>query len=789
MPQRYLIAICIFISAIISNAQTSELTIEKIMQDPKWIGTSPQNPEWGQDGNLYFNWNPENMEEDSTYFVNSKSLIPQKLNQHLRKDLIDQESIIFSKNRYTACYTHKGDIYYVDGKVKLPLRITNTSSFEFAIGFVDDDRKIAYYSGENIFLWDIKNGQITQITDVKEGKKPKDKELKKPAGREAILESQQLELFDNLRDKAKKDAAQKKLKKETTDHLPYKFYMGDSRMNQVSISPDLQTISFITSEKSEEGLQTIVPNYVTTSGYTEEINAREKVGEKLTNSFVSIYDVSNDSLYDFDLSSLPGIKNVPEFYNDYPSVKDSLVKANRNKSVNINSMTWSPNGKFGVLNITSNDNKDRWICLIDTETKKISCIDHQHDEAWIGGPLVNRGLVFWLNDEDICFASESTGYTHLYKYNIAGKVIKPLTSGKFEIQYCKLSLDKKSVYLLSNQKHPGTQVLVRLDLKSLNQEILIDLNSGLKDVSFSPDEQWISFLSSTSNIPWELYLKENKKEGKLTRITNLSVSKEFAKYPWREPEVVTFKARDGVEVYARLYKPKTQDINRPAVIFVHGAGYLQNAHQWWSSYFREYMFHNMLTDLGYTVLDIDYRASSGYGRDVRTGIYRHMGGKDLEDQIDGAKFLVDNCNVSKDNIGIYGGSYGGFITLMALFNEPEVFKAGAALRPVTDWQHYNHGYTSNILNTPLEDSIAYAKSSPINFAKGLKNHLLICHGMVDSNVHFQDVVRLQQRLIELGKDNWEVAAYPMEGHGFTYPSSWIDEYKRIFKLFEETLRR
>jgi len=251
--------------------------------------------------------------------------------------------------------------------------------------------------------------------------------------------------------------------------------------------------------------------------------------------------------------------------------------------------------------------------------------------------------------------------------------------------------------------------------------------------------------------------------------------------------VTTFTASDGAKVYTRVYEPAAGKKNRAAVIFVHGAGYLQNVHYWWSSYFREYMFNNLLADKGYTVIDIDYRASSGYGRDWRTGIYRWMGGKDLDDHIDAAKFLVEKYGIDPARIGIYGGSYGGFITLMGLFTKPDVFKAGAALRPVTDWAHYNHGYTSNILNEPYMDSIAYAKSSPINFASGLKNHLLICHGMVDVNVHFQDVVRLSQRLIELGKNDWELAVFPVEDHGFVEPSSWTDEYKRILKLFDTEL--
>jgi dipeptidyl aminopeptidase/acylaminoacyl peptidase len=226
-----------------------------------------------------------------------------------------------------------------------------------------------------------------------------------------------------------------------------------------------------------------------------------------------------------------------------------------------------------------------------------------------------------------------------------------------------------------------------------------------------------------------------------------------------------------------------------AVIFVHGAGYLQNVHNWWSSYSREYMFNNLLTDLGYYVMNVDYRGSAGYGRDWRTAIYRHMGGRDLQDHVDASRYLVEAFGLDPERVGLYGGSYGGFITLMALFTEPEHFGAGAALRSVTDWAHYNHGYTSNILNTPATDSLAYALSSPINFADGLEDPLLMPHGMIDNNVHFQDIIRLTQRLIELGKEDWELAVYPVERHGFTEPSSWTDEYRRILKLFETTIGR
>jgi dipeptidyl aminopeptidase/acylaminoacyl peptidase len=255
---------------------------------------------------------------------------------------------------------------------------------------------------------------------------------------------------------------------------------------------------------------------------------------------------------------------------------------------------------------------------------------------------------------------------------------------------------------------------------------------------------------------------------------------------------VTFQARDGATVFARLYTPEMLGASRhtlhPGVVFIHGAGYLQNAHKYWSIYYHEYMFHHLLASRGYVVIDVDYRGSAGYGRDWRTGIFRHMGGKDLDDVVDGAGYLVQSEHVDARRIGVYGGSYGGFLTLMAMFTTPDVFAAGAALRPVTDWAHYSHGYTSQILNEPQTDPEAYRRSSPIYFAQNLKGALLICHGMSDTNVHFQDSVRLVQRLIELRKENWDLAVYPVEGHTFEQETSWADEYRRILRLFDTHLR-
>jgi dipeptidyl aminopeptidase/acylaminoacyl peptidase len=390
----------------------------------------------------------------------------------------------------------------------------------------------------------------------------------------------------------------------------------------------------------------------------------------------------------------------------------------------------------------------------------------------------------------IYYVSEATGYAQMYAVNADGTDKKQLTSGDWEVLGVSISDDRSHFLLSANKSSPFNENAYSMDFDGGNFKPVTD-GSGRYDVTPSPDGKRVAVVHDVANRPPELYLADAKKPMAMSQITH-SPTEAWMSFPWEKPEIIHFKAKDGTMVPARIYRPKDlgAQANGGAVIFVHGAGYLHNVHNYWSSYFREYMFNHFLAANGYTVLDIDYRGSAGYGRDWRTAIYEWMGGKDLSDQVDGAHWLAANEGVDASRIGIYGGSYGGFMTLMALFTADDTFHSGAALRSVTDWAHYNHGYTSDILNLPQNDSTAYQKSSPIYFAQNFRpdQHLLILHGMVDTNVHFSDVVRLTQRLIELGKENWEIQPYPVESHGFVEPTSWTDEYRRIYELFEGTIR-
>ncbi|WP_295200757.1 prolyl oligopeptidase family serine peptidase [Sediminibacterium sp.] len=798
---------------------SAQLTVEKIMRDPKWIGSSPSNAFWSADSKkIYFSWNPDKKISDSVYVYSLASASTAKASLQEVQLAQATNNAVYNDKRSKMLYALRGDLYLVDIASNKTTRITQTQEQEFGPRFILNDEWVVYNRNQNLFGWNTQSGVTLQLTNITRGSETvvtsaaltgggrggfgggglaggniiQQRAVQPTSGiqtQEPWLRSQQLELFEVLKERKEKRDARVDFLRANRDTDTLKLIgIGEKQLQNLQISPDGRFVTYRLYTAPAGGKNTIVPDYVTETGFTTDIPARTKVGAPLGRYEFFVFDKTKDKLIAVvvDSISVPGITDQPDYVKDYP--KQFGTRRAPVRGVMINGPYWNATGSAAIVDIRSQDNKDRWIMQLDAETGKLKLLDRQRDNAWIGGPGVSGfGATFgWIDEGQFYFQSEATGYSHLYVYDLKSNAKKALTGGQYEVQSVSLSNNNQHFYLLTNEEHPGKLNWYRINKDGSGKEKITDKTGGY-EVSMSPDEKWIAYRYSYSNKPWELFVQENAVGKPVTQITNKAVSEEFKSYAWRDPQMITIPARDGQQIYARLYEPVKAKKNKAAVIFVHGAGYLQNVHYWWSSYFREYMFHNLLADQGYTVIDIDYRASSGYGRDWRTGIYRHMGGKDLDDHVDAAKMLTEKYGIDAGKIGIYGGSYGGFITLMGLFTTPDVFKAGAALRPVTDWAHYNHGYTSNILNEPFNDSIAYAKSSPINFANGLKNNLLICHGMVDVNVHFQDVVRLSQKLIELGKDNWELAVYPMEDHGFVEPSSWTDEYKRILKLFNDKL--
>jgi dipeptidyl aminopeptidase/acylaminoacyl peptidase len=756
-----------------ARSQSFELSIKNVMRGPELTGNAPTSVRWTDDGRwVYFRWLPGGAAwdaESSLYRVPAAGGTPEMLDDDAA---IEAAPLLsggdLSADRRSRVTAVSGDLYLVDRRTLAVRRLTHTADGEGSPLFGSDGAAVLFRRGNDLYRLTLASGALEQLTRIESGPAPKD-----PAeaeGQRRFLEEQQLELFEHIRREKAREALAKARQDSLMAREPKPVYLDrNERVQELVPTRDGRFVLVRTAVPAQDAKGTMVPDWITDDGYTRDLNVRTKVGDAQGTGRIGLLTTTTGDVTWMDVAP-----------DDYAGEQPP-------RAVNVG---WNDAGTRAFVFAVSYDSKDRWIWAVDAASGARTLLDHLHDDAWVGGPCFAQ-CIGWVPDQDrLWFASEETGYAHLYAVNADGSDKKVLTSGAWEVLGVDVPEDRARLLLTTNEGSPFNQHVWWMDFDGANRTAVTQ-GDGRYEAALSPDGRRFAFLHDVANHPPELYLADARRADQKVQVTTTPTA-DWMSFPWIKPEIVRFRAEDGTMVPARIYRPRDMGAqgNGAAVIFVHGAGYLHNVHNYWSSYSREYMFNHLLAAAGYTVLDVDYRGSAGYGRDWRTDIYRWMGGKDLSDQVDAARYLVANEGVDARRVGLYGGSYGGFITLMGLFTAGETFKAGAALRSVTDWAHYNHGYTSNILNLPQDDEEAYRKSSPIYFAENLRDdqHLLILHGMVDTNVHFSDVVRLAQRLIELGKENWDFMPYPVENHGFVEPTSWTDEYRRIYELFERALR-
>lgn len=773
-----------------------DLTLKQIMSDPDWLGRQPESPAFAplSDSIVYQRKREGSVVRD--YFTtqsgngNGEMIALDKLHQFQTDEYIDDKNMPF------VGWIFEGNVFVKDRNSGNVTQLTRDN---------DDYSQLAYFqktgvsvqNGNSFFAIDIQSGLKTELLTWQYADKPQ--AVKAPKD---YIAQEQLKLIDyvNVQQKNRTDReqAKRRLKEQNASFQTTEIYLDKShRLVLASLSPNGKwALIASTKDSPTRSKSDIMPDYIEEDGRIASQSVRQRVADaKPVSHQIDLVNVATGEIKTLSYKTLPG-------YNDdvLADVKRENAKA-QGKKYTVNRLPrdigllfdwyatedpikWHSSGEQAALMLEAWDNKDRWIVSLDPKSPTFVTQHRMQDKAWINYRFNQFG---WFNDAlSLYYLSEETGYAQLYVKPIDGKQ-RAITQGRFVVDDVYLSKDDSFFIYKANKKHPGIYEIYRHQVSEDQSSALTALN-GMTDYEISPTEQSLVLTHSKLVEPPELYTLSLSPNATPTRLTN-TVSDAFSSIDWVSPSVVAIPSSHTEQpIYSRVYLP--EDVNaekRRAVVFNHGAGYLQNSHLGWSGYFREFMFHSFLVKQGYVVLDMDYRASAGYGRDWRTAIYRHMGISEVQDNVDGVNWLVDNANVDKQRVGTYGGSYGGFLTFMALFTEPELYKAGAALRPVTDWAHYNTPYTSNILNTPSIDPIAYERSSPIYFAEGLQEALLINAPMVDNNVFFVDVVRLVQRLIELEKENYETAIYPVEPHGFVQPSSWLDEYRRIYKLFEDNL--
>ena len=765
-------------STLDSTHATVPLTLRDVSRNDRWIGTGARDLRWSPDGSaVYFRWHPapstaDDPEADPWYRADrdgrSAARVPDSL-----VALIPSDDVQWSRDGRVAAWVSGGGVYLYDARREpaTTRRIVAGAQPARGLQVAATGRSVDFLMGEDLYRWDISEGALRRLTRI----------VRRPAdGRtdaQRWLVAQQEELLGAIRERQERERVAGRHARSVAFGAPQPVPLPEgAAVEDMRMSPDDRFVTVSVRIPDRKRPPTLYMDYATESGYAETRQARGKVGEPRDAFRFGI--VAVDPLIDPDSVTarwleLPDAAGRPAItYGPY----------------------WNLEGTGGVIATITQDDKDLWISRLDPATGRTTVVDHQRDSAWLGGPPIQAnnvrpGLIEWLPGGRLVFASEKSGWSHLYLAEPNG-TIRPLTSGEWETRGAQLSRDRSLWLLRTSREHPADDHLYTMPAAG-GPLVRLTTEEGRSDGVLSPDGRRLAVLFSRSDRLPDLWLRDPVPDARSTRVT-VSGSDEFWRHRWLQPEIVTIPHPDGGIVWAGLYKPATPDSRRPAVVYVHGGGYRQFAQRGWSVYgfsrASHYGMLNYLTQLGYTVLDFDYRGSAGYGRDYRTDIYRSMGQKDVDGAVAAARWLARTQGVDSTRIGIYGVSYGGFMTLMSLFRYPGVFAAGISAAGVTDWAHYSDSWTSRILNRPHEDPDAYRLSSPIYHAEGLADPLLIQHGLLDGNVQFQDAVRLEQRLIELEKD-FEVIYYPLEEHVIGSEPALYDFQKRLTAFFARHLLR
>jgi len=468
------------------------------------------------------------------------------------------------------------------------------------------------------------------------------------------------------------------------------------------------------------------------------------------------------------------------------TVTDTLLTGLHRSSVDA-----SANGQFVAIDYADAALKHRKIITHNLEDGTETVVFEDSTSGWLSG----RELEFAPEGEKLLFLSERNGWNHIYSVEPDGSNLTQHTRGNWEVSFANW-LDGESVVYAGNRQDYGERHIYVMNITDQTEEKLTREEAYRYQFQLSPDRSNLIYAKTFFNQPFDLYRLDLDNPGEEIQLTN-SVPDSFYTYNWQQEQYVRFAGRDGqTDLSMSVLYPKNFDESQtyPVVVFVHGAGSLQNVYKGWSNnYWREYMFNQYLNLNGYIVVEIDYRHSLGYGRKFREDVTNWMGKYETEDIVDGLDWLQEHTGgaLDLDNVGIYGGSYGGFMALYALTAEPDRFHAGAALRKVSNWRNYyyaNPWYTLPRLGDPEEVPEHYDRSSPLTYASELERPALLLHGLVDDNVGAQDAFQYAEELIQNGNENFEMMIYPTENHGFTSPNSWYDEYRRIFEFFEEHLK-
>jgi len=451
----------------------------------------------------------------------------------------------------------------------------------------------------------------------------------------------------------------------------------------------------------------------------------------------------------------------------------------------------SHSGRYLAVDKLDTPMKHRNIIVYDLQKDTSHVVFRDSTKGWIAWDITE--MEFAPESNTLMFTSEQSGWNQIYTVNPNGSDLKQQTHGDYEIPWANWINDHKFVYA-STKVSPSERHIYTLSLKDHKVKELTKSTAFRLKFHLSHDRRYLIYQKTYWNQPEDLYaldLRHPRKEIQLTHTT----PERFKKLDWETPEYRRFTGRDGhTKISMTILKPRHFQKGKkyPVIVFVHGAGSLQDIFKGWSEdYHREHMFNQYLADHGYAVINVDYRHSTGYGRKFREDVVGWLGHYETHDIIDALRELGKEGFANLKKVGIYGGSYGGFLSLYTISTEPNHFEAAAALRAVTNWKNYyytNPWYTLPRLGTPEKNPENYRRSSPISYAGSLKRPILLLHGLRDNNVGFQDVAQYIHKLLKTGHHNFQFMMYPTERHAFKKDYDWYDEYNRIFHFMNKHLK-
>ena len=398
------------------------------------------------------------------------------------------------------------------------------------------------------------------------------------------------------------------------------------------------------------------------------------------------------------------------------------------------------------------------LLLADATTGTSKVILTETEKTWIE---IKDDLRFLKKTDTFIWSSERDGFLHLYTYGMDGKLSRQLTQGKWAVERL-LGVDEKTgtVYFTAAVVSPLDREVYSVNLNGLGFKRLTRGN-GSNSASFSPDCSVFLHTFSDASTPTRVSLRKN--DGSLIRVVDDGAIEALKDYKLSPRTFFKFKTTDGVELNGWMVKPPDFMASKkyPVLMSVYGGPGSQTVRNGWGG---GDLWHQMLAQKGYIIVSVDGRGTGVRGKDFESITYKNLGKWEVNDQVEAAKYLASLPYVDGSRIGIWGWSYGGYMTLMSLLNGADVFKMGIAGAPVTHWKFYDTIYTERYMLTPKENPEGYEQSAPVTHAKKLKGSLLIIHGTSDDNVHWQNDITMVDALIKEGRQ-FRSFYYPGHKHG------------------------